>query len=86
MRLSPQELLPHANNLSDIMTKEIPKSEFVTHTDFIFWRPDFHFHKRNKFANQKRKLMLKSLVCLRGGVLGSNAYYVVRNLSVKEEC
>jgi hypothetical protein len=36
-------------NLSDIMTKQIPKSEFVTHTDFIFWRPDFHIHSKNKF-------------------------------------
>jgi hypothetical protein len=35
-------------NLSDIMTKQIPKPEFVKHTDFIFWRPNFHIHDKNR--------------------------------------
>ena len=38
-------------NLSDIMTKQIPKPEFMGHCDYIFWHPNFHicdFHKLNK--------------------------------------
>ena len=35
-------------NLSDIMTKQIPASEFRKHCDYIFWRPDFHLHSNNR--------------------------------------
>ena len=35
-------------NISDIMTKQIPKSEFRNHCDFIFWRPEFHLHNNNR--------------------------------------
>jgi hypothetical protein len=35
-------------NLSDIMTKQIPKTEFKGHCDFIFWRPNFHIHSNNR--------------------------------------
>jgi len=35
-------------NLSDIMTKQIPKSEFRKHCDYIFWRPDFHLRNDNR--------------------------------------
>ena len=35
-------------NLSDIMTKQIPKTEFTTHCDFIFWRPNFHIRDNNR--------------------------------------
>ena len=39
-------------NLSDdIITKQIHKSKFVKHTDFIFWRPDFHVHDKNRIDN-----------------------------------
>ena len=37
-------------NLSDIMTKQIPKSEFVKHCDYIFWRPDFHLYNDNRLS------------------------------------
>ena len=35
-------------NLSDIMTKQIPRTPFKTHCDHIFWRPDFHFRTTNR--------------------------------------
>ena len=35
-------------NLSDIMTKQIPKTEFCGHCKYIFWRPDFHLHRNNR--------------------------------------
>ena len=35
-------------NLSDIMTKQIPKTEFTSHCDFIFWRPNFHIRDNNR--------------------------------------
>ena len=38
-------------NLSDIMTKQIPKPEFKEHCDYLFWRPNFHiydFHRLNQ--------------------------------------
>ena len=41
-------------NLSDIMTKQIPKPEFMRHCDHIFWRPNFHirdFHNLNEDYN-----------------------------------
>ena len=39
-------------NLSDIMTKQIPKPEFMGHCDYIFWHPNFHirdFHNLNEY-------------------------------------
>ena len=35
-------------NLSDIMTKQIPKHEFRGHCDYIFWRPNFHIRDHNR--------------------------------------
>ena len=35
-------------NLSDIMTKQLPKSEFLGHCDYLFWRPFFHIHENNR--------------------------------------
>ena len=35
-------------NLSDIMTKQIPTTEFRSHCDYIFWRPDFHIRQHNR--------------------------------------
>ena len=34
-------------NLSDIMTKQIPATEFSQHCDYIFWRPNFHIRTNN---------------------------------------
>lgn len=35
-------------NMSDIMTKQIPKSEFRSHVSHIFYRPNFHLHTKNR--------------------------------------
>ena len=35
-------------NLSDILTKQIPTTPFKSHCDFLYWRPDFHFHDQNR--------------------------------------
>ena len=35
-------------NLSDIMTKQIPRTEFQQHCDYIFWRPQFHLRHDNR--------------------------------------
>jgi len=34
-------------NLSDIMTKQIPRSKFREHCKYLYWRPDFHLHSNN---------------------------------------
>ena len=34
-------------NLSDIITKQIPCTEFQKHCDYIFWRPQFHLRNDN---------------------------------------
>ena len=39
-------------NLFVIMTKQIPKPEFMGHCDYIFWCPNFHirdFHNLNEY-------------------------------------
>ena len=38
-------------NISDIMTKQIPKSPFREHCSHIFWKPDFHFHTQNRLSD-----------------------------------
>ena len=35
-------------NISDIMTKQIPITEFRTHCKFLFWQPDFHLLEHNR--------------------------------------
>ena len=35
-------------NTPDIMTKQIPVTEFKIHCDYIYWRPDFHLHSENR--------------------------------------
>ena len=40
--------LKGSNNLSDIMTKQLPTDPFRTHCDYIFWRPDFHLRDNNR--------------------------------------
>ena len=35
-------------NLSDIMTKQIPRVDFREHCKYLFWRPDFHLHGNNR--------------------------------------
>ena len=35
-------------NMSDILTKQIPKPEFKGHCDHIFWQPDFHLLNHNR--------------------------------------
>ena len=35
-------------NLSDIMTKQIPKPDFRQNCDYIFWRPNFHIRDNNR--------------------------------------
>ena len=35
-------------NTPDIMTKQIPVTEFRIHCDHIYWRPDFHLHSENR--------------------------------------
>ena len=39
-------------NLSDIMTKQIPRTEFMNHCDYIFWRPDFHIRTNNRLGEE----------------------------------
>ena len=34
-------------NMSDILTKQIPKPQFKGHCDHIFWKPDFHLLNHN---------------------------------------
>ena len=38
-------------NISDIMTKQIPKTPFKEHCSHIFWKPDFHFHTQNRLSD-----------------------------------
>ena len=38
-------------NISDIMTKQIPRSPFMEHCKYIFWRPDFHIHNHNRLSS-----------------------------------
>ena len=40
--------LKGAIKTSDIMTKQIPRTNFKEHVDYICWRPDFHIHNENK--------------------------------------
>jgi len=40
------------HNLSDIMTKQIPTSPFKTHTDYIYYRPDFHLRTKNRLSDE----------------------------------
>jgi len=35
-------------NISDIMTKQIPITEFRNHCKFLFWQPDFHLLEHNR--------------------------------------
>ena len=35
-------------NFSDIMTKQIPRTEFQKHCGYIFWRPQFHLRHDNR--------------------------------------
>ena len=35
-------------NTSDIMTKQIPRTEFKKHYDYIYWRPDFSLKTDNR--------------------------------------
>jgi hypothetical protein len=35
-------------NISDILTKQLPKSEFVIHCDYLFWRPNFHIREHHR--------------------------------------
>ena len=35
-------------NTSDLMTKQIPTSEFKIHCDYLYWRPDFHIQSDNR--------------------------------------
>ena len=35
-------------NTSDLMTKQIPTCEFKIHCDYIYWRPNFHLHSKNR--------------------------------------
>jgi hypothetical protein len=35
-------------NISVLMTKQIPTSEFKIHYDYIYWRPGFHIHSNNR--------------------------------------
>ena len=40
-------------NISDIMTKQIPRGPFKEHCKYIFWRPDFHIHNHNRLSSRK---------------------------------
>ena len=35
-------------NMSDILTKQISKPEFMGHCKHIFWQPDFHLLHHNR--------------------------------------
>jgi len=35
------------NNMSDIMTKQIPRSEFLRHLKFLYWSPNWHLRTHN---------------------------------------
>jgi hypothetical protein len=39
------------NNLSDILTKQIPKPKFMEHCKYIFWQPDFHLLIHNRLSD-----------------------------------
>ena len=42
-------------NISYILTKQIPKSEFMGHCDHIFWQPDFHLLDHNRLDQASDK-------------------------------
>ena len=35
------------NNMSDIMTKQLPSGPFLRHTNYIYWKPNWHLRKLN---------------------------------------
>ena len=40
-------------NMTDILTKLIPKPQFVEHYKYIFWLPNFHLHNHNCLSETK---------------------------------
>ena len=40
-------------NPADILTKQVPRTVFRSHCDFIFWRPDFHVRESNNLSELK---------------------------------
>ena len=42
-------------NMSDILTKKIPKPEFKGQCDHIFWQPDFHLLDHNRLDQASDK-------------------------------
>ncbi len=40
-------------NMSDILTKQIPKPEFMGHCKHIFWQPDFHLLHHNRLSEER---------------------------------
>ena len=56
-------------NISDIMTKQIPITEFKNHCKFLFWLPKFHLLEHNKLDDpdvydQLQMLHSDSFCCL----------------------
>ena len=39
-------------NKSDILTKQIPKPEFMGHYKHILWQPDFHLLHHNRLSEK----------------------------------
>ena len=37
-------------NPADILTKQLPRTSFRSHCDFLFWRPDFHVRDKNNLS------------------------------------
>ena len=59
-------------NMSDILTKQIPKPEFKGHCDHIFWQPDFHLLNHNRLdqaSDNPHANWCHKFVGLRGDVL-----------------
>ena len=35
------------NNMSDIMTKQIPRDRFLRHLKYLYWNPNWHLRNHN---------------------------------------
>ena len=44
-------------NMSDILTKQIPKPKFIVHCKYIFCQPDFHLLRHNRLSEACDDLM-----------------------------
>ena len=43
------------NNMSDILTKQLPHGPFSRHMKYIYWKPDWHLRKHNALGQDSNE-------------------------------